>query len=109
MEDLIDYVIEKITEADKYVKETNTTYDYVIALPGLKREDLQIKAMLEKDFFTILVIVEKITNFVLPQSIRIVKAVKDVVTDKDSVDVKMEDGVLTISLLKTNPITEIDL
>jgi HSP20 family molecular chaperone IbpA len=90
-------------------KETNTTFNYLISLPGLTREDLEIKAMLEKDFFTVDVIVKNSSTFVSEQTIRIVKLNDEVLTDKDSVGIKMENGVLIVSLTKRNPITEFNL
>lgn len=94
---------------NKVLKETNETFDYYMALPGLTKEDLEIKAMLEKDFITIFVKIKKETTFVAEQTIRIVKLVSDVLTEEDSIAIQMENGVLKISLTKTNPITEFKL
>lgn len=93
----------------KRLTETNKTFDYEIALPGLTREDLDIKAIFEKDFLTIFVNVKKETTFVPEQSIRIVKLIGEVSSNKEDIKVEMENGVLTISLKKENPITEITL
>ena len=93
----------------KRLTETNETFEYEIALPGLTREDLDIKAIFEKDFLTVFVNVKKDYTFVPEQSIRIVKLVTEVSCEKEDIIVKMENGVLTISLKKTNPITEIIL
>ena len=93
----------------KRLTETNETFEYQIALPGLTREDLDIKAIFEKDFLTIFVNTKKDNTFVAEQSIRIVKLIKDVSSNKEDIKVEMEIGVLTISLKKTNPITEYTL
>lgn len=90
-------------------QETNEEFIYKIAFPGLIREDLDIKAIFEKDFLTIFVNVKKETTFVPEQSIRIVKLIGEVSSNKEDIKVEMENGVLTISLKKENPITEITL
>ena len=91
---------------NRIIKETNETFDYVMSLPGLTREDLDIKAMLEKDFFTVEVKVKNSSTFVSKQTIRIVKLSDEVLTDKGYVGIEMENGILTVSLQKKYPITE---
>jgi len=98
-----------MAKPSKISNETNETFEYSIALPGLIREDVDIKAILEKEFFTIIVEVKKDSTFVSEQFIRIVKLNEEVLTDEKSVGIKMENGVLTISLTKRNPITEFKL
>lgn len=110
LENLLEEIINmNSVKPNKIMKETNETFDYYIALPGLNREDLEIKAMLEKDFITIFVKIKKESNFVSEQSIRIVKLINEVLTEEDSIAIIMENGVLKISLTKTNPITEFKL
>lgn len=94
---------------NRIMEETNTTFDYKMAFPGLIKEDLDIKAIMEKDFFTVEVTVKIMSTFVSKQTIRIVKLNDEVLTDEDSVAIKMENGVLIVSLTKRNPITEFKL
>jgi HSP20 family molecular chaperone IbpA len=94
---------------NKIMKETNETFDYEVALPGLTREDLDIKAIFEKDFLTVFVNVKKESTFVSEQSVRIVKLIGEVSSNKDDIIINMENGVLKVSLKKTNPITEYTL
>jgi HSP20 family molecular chaperone IbpA len=80
-----------------------------MSLPGLTREDLDIKAIMEKDFFTVEVNIKNDSTFVSKQTIRIVKLNEEVLTDESSVAIKMENGILIVSLTKRNPITEFKL
>jgi len=107
-------LIEALLNMDSYYpnksrKETNETFEYLIALPGLIREDVEVKAILEKDFITIFVEIKKNSTFVPEQSIRIVKLNDEVLTDEKSIGVAMENGVLKITLVKRNPIVEFKL
>jgi HSP20 family molecular chaperone IbpA len=111
---MYDKLLERLMNMDSMLptrikKETNTSFDYLMSLPGLTREDLDIKAMLEKDFFTVEINIKNNSTFVSEQTIRIVKLNDEVLTDKDSVGIKIENGVLTVSLQKKNPITEFNL
>lgn len=93
----------------KVKRETNESFEYLIALPGLVREDIDVKAILEKDFITVFVKIEKNSTFVPEQSIRIVKLIDEVLTDEKSIGINMENGVLKVTLTKRNPIVEFKL
>lgn len=90
----------------KYVEESNETFDYYIALPGLVREDIEIKAMMDKDFTSVVIYVKKESNFVNEKVMRIVKLKEEVSDKTEDILVDMQNGVLKVSFKKTNPITE---
>ena len=109
-EDLLEALLNMDSLLPTRIKEeTNTTFDYKMSLPGLTREDLDIKAIMEKDFFTVEVNIKNDSTFVSKQTIRIVKLNEEVLTDESSVAIKMENGILIVSLTKRNPITEFKL
>lgn len=95
-----------LSRSDLKRTETNTHYEYFMALPGLTREDLEIKAIFEKDFLTVFVNVKKESTFVHKQSFRIVKLIEEISSNKEDIKISMENGILNISLLKSKQTQE---
>lgn len=91
-----------------YMEETNNEFIYYKGIPGLSKEDLDIRLQVEKDFVSILVKSKKNSIFVEDLNFRIVKLVEEVASDKEPV-AEVEKGILTITLYKANPIKETKL
>jgi len=89
-----------------YMEETNKSFIYYAGLPGLVKNDLDIKLFIEEDYLTILVNIKKSTTFVSESSIRIVKLLEDVKNTKEDIVVIMEKGILTIEIPKLRPTLE---
>lgn len=93
-------LINNIFNVMKTIKETNEDYRYYMSVPGYKREDFEIKLLIEKDFVTITVTSKKSTIFASGYYAKIVALTEDVVINKDSVKANCEDGVLEVILPK---------
>lgn len=107
MEDLVDLFFPVYSNGMAYMEETNDEFIYYKGVPGLTKEDLDIKLFTEKDFISILVKSKKNSIFVEKGDLnfRIVKLVEDVSSDKVP-EAKVEKGILIITLYKANPIKE---
>lgn len=94
---------------EAYLHETNESFIYLIALPGLIRDNVEIKMYVEKDFLTILVKTKINSTFVPIRTIRIVKLLDSIKHNQEDIRVVMENGVLSIEIPKSNPIMEYTL
>jgi len=93
-----------------FSEETNDKFNYYIGLPGFTKEDLDIKMLVEEKFLTILVVTKKSNTFVQEnEEYRIVKVLEKVKANEKEISVDVTNGVLTISLPKSNPIKEFKL
>ena len=91
-----------------YMEETNEEWIYYKGIPGLTKEDLDIRLYTEKDFISIYVKSKKNSIFVEDLDFRIVKVIDEVSQDKTP-EAKVENGILEIILYKANPIIETEL
>jgi HSP20 family molecular chaperone IbpA len=91
-----------------YKEETNESFIYYKGIPGLTKEDLDIREFIEEDFITILVKSKKSSIFVENLYFKIVKTIDKVNIDKE-VKASVEKGVLTIEIPKAFVIKEITL
>lgn len=107
--EIIDYIVDfyfPITNKEMmYKEETNEKYIYYKGIPGLTKNDLDIRLYTEKDFVSIVVKGLKDSNFVKDLNFRIALLVSDVAEDK-APEVLVDKGVLQTSFYKSNPIKE---
>jgi len=93
-----------------FTEETNEAYVYYLGLPGFTKEDLDIKMLVEEKFLTILVNTKKSNTFVQEnETYRIVKVLEKVKANEKEISVVVENGILTISIPKSNPVKEFKL
>lgn len=108
MKDILNYYFPYYTNGMMYMEETNDSYDYYKGIPGLSKEDLSIKQLIERDFVSILIKSKEETLFVEKIELTIVKS-KEVVDISKEVVVKVDKGILTIVIPKKYPVKEIEL
>ena len=102
-------ILEMFTSNETYMHETNESFIYLIALPGLVKDNVSIKMYVERDFLTIIVKTKIQNEFVKERTIRIVKLLETIKHDKDDIKVDMENGILSIEIKKSNPVKEYEL
>ena len=96
-------------ERQMYKEETILFYKYYVAIPGLTKDDLFIKFIIEENFATILVDIEKSNTFVKEGRVLIVNLLEDIKHEKDEIQVLVDKGVLEIIVPKTKPKLEYTL
>ncbi len=108
VEEIYNMEIIPLTKGMLFKDETNEEYVYTAGLPGLTKNDIEIKLFIEEKLLTILVVTKKDSIFVEEgYSFRIAKLKEEVkYTDEKSIKVDMSNGILEIRIPKAIPIEE---
>lgn len=100
---IIDFFFPITSKEMMYKEETLDRYIYYAGIPGLTKDDLDIRLYTEKDFVSIVIKSKKDSAFVKDLNLRIALLVSDVSQDKTP-EALVEKGVLQITFYKANPI-----
>jgi HSP20 family molecular chaperone IbpA len=106
MDEILDIIFPIMINGDMmYMEELNDRYVYYKGIPGLSKDDLDIRLYTEKDFVSIKVKGLKKSRFVEDLNLNIVRLADEVAKDKTP-EVIVDRGILEIKIFKANPTEE---